>query len=92
VAFVSISVEPDSLANRAFLHNQRLPGHTVFAPQGREDPIATRYNVVNVPTWILIDDTGKLVDRYFASDFPTLRQHLTFLLREELEPSSTLTR
>jgi peroxiredoxin len=92
VTFVSISVEPDSLANRAFLHNRRLPGHTVFAPKGPEDPIVTRYNVVHVPTWVLVDDAGKIVDRYFASDVPTLRQHLTFLLRKEREPASPLTR
>lgn len=92
VAFVSISVEPDSLANRAFLHNRRQPGHTVFAPKGIEDPIATRYNVVRVPTWFLIDDAGKIVDQYFASSLPTLRQHLTFLLREDPDPAPTLTR
>lgn len=92
VAFVSISVEPDSLANRAFLHNRPLPGHTVFAPKGIEDPIATRYNVVRVPTWILIDGAGKIVDQYFASSLPILRQHLTFLLREDSDPASPLTR
>lgn len=92
VAFVSISVEPDSLVNRAFLQNQRLPGHTAFAPEGPSDPLATRYNVVPLPTWFLIDDAGNIADRYFASDFPTLRQHLTFLLREEPEPASILTR
>jgi len=91
VTFVSISVEPDSLANRAFLRSRRLPGRTVVAPDGIEDPIATRYNVVQVPTWFLIDDAGKIVDRYFASDVPTLRQHLTFLLREDPNPVSPLT-
>jgi hypothetical protein len=84
-------VEPDSLANRAFLRSRRLPGRTVVAPDGIEDPIATRYNVVQVPTWFLIDDAGKIVDRYFASDVPTLRQHLTFLLREDPNPVSPLT-
>lgn len=92
VAFISVSVEPDSLVNRAFLHKQRLAGHTVFAPQGPEDPIVTRYNVVHVPTWFLIDEAGKIVDQYYASDVPTLRQHLTFLLHDEPEPASTLTR
>lgn len=92
VAFVSISVEPDSLVNRAFLQNRRLPGHTAFAPKGPEDPMVTRYNVVHLPTWILIDDAGHIVDRYFASGVPTLRQRLTFLLREEPEPASALTR
>jgi len=82
VAFVSVSVEPDSLVNRAFLHHKELPGHTAIAPKGLRDSLATRYNVVHLPTWILIDETGTLVDRYHASDFPTLRQHLTLLLRD----------
>jgi peroxiredoxin len=90
VTFVSISVEPDSLANRAFLRSRRLPGRMVFAPDGIDDPIATRYNVVQVPTWILIDDAGKIVDQYFASDVPVLRQHLTVLLRENPTPVSPL--
>jgi len=80
VAFVSISLDPDSLANRAFLQNRHLPGHHVIAPHGSEDPLATRYNVVHVPTWVLIDGAGKIVDQYQASDFPTLRQHLIGLL------------
>lgn len=84
VAFVSISIEPDSLVNRAFLHNQPLPGHKVIAPRGPKDPIVTRYNVVRVPTWVLIDEAGNIVDQYQASAFPTLHQHLTQLL---LEPS-----
>lgn len=91
VAFISISIEPDSLVNRAFLHNRRLPGHTVVAPKGPADPIVNRYNVTHVPSWFLIDGRGKIVDRYHASDFPTLRQHLTFLLYEEPESTSTPT-
>lgn len=87
VAFVSISVEPDSLVNRAFLQNQPLPGRRVIAPQGLQDSLATRYNVAQLPTWILIDGAGKIVDRYLASELPSLRQHLTVLLHEESTPA-----
>jgi hypothetical protein len=88
VAFVSISTKPDTLANRAFLHNQSLPGHTAIAPRGSEDPLVTPYNVVDVPTWVLIDGDGEIVDRYQASTFSTLRQHLTQLLMQDTTPSS----
>lgn len=76
VAFVSISLEPDSLVNRAFLRGRRLPGNKVIAPRGFEDPLATRYNVVQVPTWFLIDRWGTIVDQYRASALPALRQDL----------------
>lgn len=85
VAFISISLEPDSLANRAFLHGRRLPGNKVIAPRGSKDPLATRYNVVHVPTWFLIDRSGKIVDQYQASALPALRQDL---LRRLLDPSA----
>ena len=81
VAFLSISVQPDSLVNRAFLQNRRLPGHKVVAARGREDPIVTKYNVGRVPTWFLIDEDGTIVDRYRASELPTLRRDLTETLR-----------
>ena len=90
VAFVSISTEPDTLVNRAFLQNRRLLGRRAIAAQGAEDPLVTRYNVTHVPTWVLIDSDGTLVDRYQASDFPALRQSLTQLLRAERVDSPTL--
>jgi len=86
VAFLSISVEPDSLVNRAFLRNQRLPGHKAIAPKGREDPLATQYNVVQTPAWVLIGSDGAIVDQYGATELPTLGRHLTRLL-----PDSTAT-
>lgn len=92
VAFVSVSLEPDSLANRVFLQNQPLPGHNVIAPRGTEDPLATQYNVVHLPTWILIDRAGKIVDQYQASAFPALRQHLIELLVDRSAEFRTSTR
>ncbi len=80
VAFVSVSTEPDTLVNRAFLHNRRLPGHRAIAADGPQDPLVRRYNATRLPRWILIDDTGAIVDCYWAGDFPALRQGLTQLL------------
>ncbi|MFB6273471.1 MAG: hypothetical protein ABEL51_11315 [Salinibacter sp.] len=88
VAFVSISIEPDSLVNRAFLHNRSLPGHTAIAPRGPEDPLVTPYNVVRVPTWFLIDSEGNMVDQYRRAAFPTLRQHLIQLLMDHSSSAS----
>lgn len=76
VAFVSVSVEPDSFITRAFLHRQTLPGHALIAPRGLRDPIASRYNVVQPPVWFLLDAAGTLVGRYRASDIPRLQHHL----------------
>jgi hypothetical protein len=90
VAFVSISVEPDSLVNRAFLYNRRLPGHRAIAAKGSRDPIVQRYNVVHVPTWFLIDASGTLVDQYRSTDFPALQRALTERLRPHSSPSPSL--
>lgn len=80
VAFISISTEPDTIVNRAFLDNRRLPGHRVIAPQGQEDPIVSRYNVVDVPTRFLIDAKGRIVDQYRDSALLALRLDLTRIL------------
>ncbi len=90
VTFISISTEPDTLVNRAFLQQRRLPGHRVIAAEGAEDPLVTRYNAVHLPSWVLIDSEGAIVDRYRASDFPALRQSLTQLLRAEQSSVSPL--
>jgi len=76
VAFVSVSVEPDSFTTRAFLHRQTLPGHALIAAQGLRDPIVHRYNVVQPHVWFLLDAAGTLVGRYRASDIPRLQHHL----------------
>lgn len=92
VAFISISIEPDSLVNRAFLYNQHLPGHKVIAPRGSTDPLATRYNVVHVPTWFLIDPKGAIVDQYQATTLPALRQDLLRFLMDASEAPPIRTR
>ncbi|MFB6098459.1 MAG: TlpA family protein disulfide reductase [Salinibacter sp.] len=90
VAFVSISTEPDSLVNGAYLQNQNLPGHKVIAPRERTDSLLTRYHVVHTPTWYLIDSNGRLVDHYRALELPALRRHLTALLRDTASVSLPL--
>ncbi|WP_103028624.1 TlpA family protein disulfide reductase [Salinibacter altiplanensis] len=83
VAFVSISTEPDTLINHAFLQDRRLPGHRAIATGAPQGPLVAPYNAAHVPSWILIDHTGAIVDRYRASDLPALRQRLVQLLRPQ---------
>jgi len=80
VAFVSVSLEPDSLLNQAFREGRRLPGHHVIAPDGREGDWAGRYNVAVVPTRILIDGTGTIVDKYIGSALLSMQDDLSRLL------------
>lgn len=76
VAFVSVSVEPDTLLHRAFVENRSLPGHQIIAPDGREDPLVTAYNVADVPARFLIDPEGRIVGRYEGTAFLALQEDL----------------
>lgn len=88
VVFLAISVEPDTVVNRAFLDNQSPPGHHVIAPEGQDDPLARRYNVVEVPSRFLIDAEGRIEGRYPGSAFFALQEDLTQLVSEDtLKPS-----
>lgn len=86
VAFVSISTEPDTLVNRAFLSNNSLPGRKVIAPNGPDDPIVTRYNVVEVPTRYLLNENGRIVREYPGSALLALRLDLTRMLGKTAKP------
>ena len=84
VAFVSVSVRPDTLLYRALVNNRSHPGHSVIAPEGREDPIVEAYNVARVPTRFLIDAEGRLVGRYQGSAFLALQEDLATLVDRSL--------
>jgi len=86
VAFVSISVEPDTLVHRAFTEGRAFPGHAVIAPEGLEDPLATAYNVATVPSRVLVDAEGQIVGRYPGTAFLSLQEDLARLLREPSDP------
>lgn len=83
VTFLSISLEPDTILNQAFLNNRSLPGHHVIAPEGEEDPLVQRYNVAEIPTRFLIDADGNIVGRYGGSSFLGLQEDLTRLVGAE---------
>ncbi|MFP4229050.1 MAG: peroxiredoxin family protein, partial [Salinivenus sp.] len=80
VAFVSVSVNPDTLVNRAFQMNRSMPGHQVIAPEGREDGVARAYNVVDTPIRFLIDQEGRVVGRYEGAAFLALQDDLVSLV------------
>ena len=86
VAFVSVSVQPDTLLYRALVNNRSLPGHSVIASDGREDPVVKAYNVANVPTRFLIDADGRIVDQYRGGAFLALQEDLAKLVDESLSP------
>lgn len=82
VAFVSVSVEPDSLLNRAFFDGRTLPGQHVIAPNGGESEITDAYNVASVPTRYLIDRDGSIVDKYPGSTFFSMQDAISERLSE----------
>ncbi len=82
VAFIAISVEPDTLVYEAFTRARVFPGQHVIAERGMEDPAVTTYNIVDVPTRVLIDAEGRLVGRYSGTAFFAFQEDLAQLLRE----------
>jgi len=82
VAFVSVSVDPDTLVYQAFAEGRTFPGHAVIASEGRDDPLVTTYNVADLPTRVLIDADGQIVGRYPGTAFLTLQEDLTRLLQD----------
>jgi len=82
VAFVSVSVSPDTLLYQALTDNRSMPGHRVIAAGGREDPIVEAYNVADVPVRYLIGADGRIVGRYDGSAFLALQEDLTRLIEE----------
>jgi peroxiredoxin len=81
LSVVSVSLEPDTVLNRAFFEGRRLPGHRVIAPGGTEGDVARTYNVVSLPKRYLIDADGRIVDGYVGTAFLGLRSDLFDLRR-----------
>lgn len=71
LAIVSLSLEPDSLLNDAFLDGRDIPGHHVFLTQG---DLPRRYNVNVLPTRYLLDPDGKIVAKYIGGAMAALRE------------------
>ena len=86
VAFLSISLQPDTLLNRAFFEGRRLPGHHVIAPGGPQDPLIQTYNIAEVPTRYLIGPDGRIVDKYVGSALVAVQDDLARLRKSSPAP------
>ena len=77
---VSISMEPDTLLNEAFLEGRNAPGFHVFVPDGLENITARRYNVNVLPTRYLIDAAGNIIGKYVGGAMAALQEDILALL------------
>ncbi len=77
---LSISVDPDTLVNEAFLEGRDLPGVHIFAEGGLEGPLARLYNVNLLPTRFLINQSGRIVSKYVGSAMTPLQIQIADLL------------
>ncbi len=82
LAIVSVSAEPDTLLNEAFLEGRDVPGFHVFAPEGLDNRVARSYNINVLPTRYLIDGEGKIVGKYVGGAMATLREDVMVLRGE----------
>ena len=46
-----------------FLKANSVPGSQIFEPGGMESRLATEYGIISLPTMILIDPQGKVINR-----------------------------
>ena len=76
---ISISLEPDSVLNEAFRDGRSLPGHHVIAPEGNESPLLETYNIASLPTRVLIDAEGRIVNKYLGTAIVALQEDIRTL-------------
>ena len=88
---VSISLEPDTLVNEAFLEGRDIPGVHIIAEGGLEGPLARLYNVNLLPTRYLIDQSGRIVSKYVGSAMTPLQVQIAEImnLRRVDKPGSS---
>lgn len=76
---ISISLQPDTVLNAAFRDGRSLPGLHVIAPEGVESPLLETYNIASLPTRVLIDAEGHIVDKYLGTAIVSLQDDLRAL-------------
>jgi thiol-disulfide isomerase/thioredoxin len=62
VVFVSISIDNDCQEWKKYVIEKKIEGITLFKGMGYESELARAYQLVGVPTFILIDKQGRIVD------------------------------
>jgi len=71
---ISVSLQPDTLLNEAFFEGRDLPGTHVVATEELGRELVKKYNIGSLPTRLLIDADGRIVDKYVGSAFARLQE------------------
>lgn len=80
---VSVSLQPDTLLNEAFFEGRDLPGTHIVATQEMARALIEKYNIGALPTRILVDAEGNIVDRYVGAAFAALQEEARRLIEDE---------
>ena len=83
LAYVSISVEPDTLINEGFLEERAFPGIQIIDPEGPAGGLSQLYNINVLPTRVLIDRAGNIVKKYIGGAMLSLHNAVLQMLEEE---------
>ena len=78
---VAISLDEDRAKLDEFLAATQIPWVTLFEPDGKTNPTATRYGITSLPTSVLIDKSGRVVSLNARGE------ELTKLLNQLLGPA-----
>jgi thiol-disulfide isomerase/thioredoxin len=76
---VGVNLDQDAKQVNGFLQKNRIDWPQLFAPGGLDGPLAVDYGVSSVPTMILIDANGTVIDRNV--NVADLQEYLTKKLR-----------
>lgn len=82
LAYLSISLQPDTLQNEAFFDGREVPGTHVFATEELAESLIETYNIGALPTRVLIDAEGNIVNKYEGGALGALQDELTTLIGE----------
>jgi len=63
LAIVGVNVDNDKARFEAYMNENPLPWPQLHAPGGLDSPLANQYGVLVLPTMILADQQGKVVNR-----------------------------
>jgi len=64
VAFVSISIDRDKKAWKAFVKEKKMEGIQLYCGSDFDQPFRSAYGVLGIPHFILIDRQGKVISPY----------------------------
>lgn len=62
IAFIAISVDDDKEAWEKMVKNDKLDGIQLYAPKAWLNEVTIQYQVVGIPTFVLIDGEGKIIE------------------------------